>query len=186
MAGTQRPQRRPEPPQQLVLPGPACIQITELRDRQRPARAQELYPAADGRGLVAEQVDRRRAADHVEPAGPQAQPLGIHHRDRSPALVRPLQLPGGHGDHRLSQVDPDGQPGRAGYAGRLDQDGAAAAGHIEHAHPLADAHQGQQPLCDLVEEPHLVIAGRNSAEQAGDALLGILHVHATLPPLDST
>jgi hypothetical protein len=43
-----------------------------------------------------------------------------------------------------------------------------------------------QPLCDLVEEPHLVIAGGSSAEQASDALLGLLHVHATLPPLDNT
>ena len=69
---------------------------------------------------------------------------------------------------------------------RLDQDGAGAAGHIQHAHPLADARQGQQPLCYLVEEPNLVIAGGSSAEQAGDALLGLLHVHATLLPLDST
>jgi hypothetical protein len=37
-----------------------------------------------------------------------------------------------------------------------------------------------------VEEPNLVIAGGSSAEQACDALLGLLHVHATLPPLDST
>jgi hypothetical protein len=96
----------------------------------------------------------------VEPAGPQAQPLGIHHRDRAAALDQPPQPPGGHGNHRLGQVDPHGQPGRAGQAGRRNQDGAAAAGHIEHAHPLADARQGQQPLCDLVEEPRLVCQGR--------------------------
>jgi hypothetical protein len=38
----------------------------------------------------------------------------------------------------------------------------------------------------LVEEPHLVIAGGDPAEQAGNALLGLIHVQATLPPLDST
>ena len=95
-------------------------------------------------------------------------------------MVQPLQLPGGDGSHWLGQVDPDGQPGGAGQAGRRDQDGAAAAGHIQHPHPLADARQGQQPLCHVVEEPHLVIAGGGSAEQAGDALLGLLHVRATL------
>jgi hypothetical protein len=136
--------------------------------------------------LVAEQVDGRRAADHVEPACPEAQPLGIHHRDRPAALIQPLQMPGGHRGHRLGQVDPDGQAGWAGQAGRLDQDGAAAAGHVEHPHAVTDAGKGQQPPCHLVEEPHLVIAGGSSAEQARDALLGLVHVHATLPPLDST
>jgi hypothetical protein len=56
----------------------------------------------------------------------------------------------------------------------------------EHAHTLADARQGEQPPCHMVEEPHLVTACGNSAEQAGNALLGLVHVHATLPPLDST
>jgi hypothetical protein len=92
MASTQRLQERPEPPQQLVLPGPACIQIAELRDRQRPARTQELHPVADRPGLVAEQVDRRRTADRIEPGRAQAQPLGIHYRDRDRGLVLALLL----------------------------------------------------------------------------------------------
>jgi hypothetical protein len=37
-----------------------------------------------------------------------------------------------------------------------------------------------------VEEPHLVIACGRRADQAGNALLGLVHIHATLPPLDST
>jgi hypothetical protein len=41
-------------------------------------------------------------------------------------------------------------------------------------------------LCDLVEEPDLVIAGGSSTKQARDALLGLLHIHTTLRPLDST
>ena len=76
--------------------------------------------------------------------------------------------------------------GWADQAGRLDQDSASATGHIEDAHALADTGQGQQPPRHLVEEPNLVIAGGDPAKQADDALLGLLHVHPTLPPLDST
>jgi hypothetical protein len=158
---------------------PRRVQITELRDRQRPSRPQKLPPAAHRGGLVVEQVDRRCAADDIEPAGPQAQPLGIHHRHRPPALAQLPQLPGGHRGPRLGQVDPNRQTGRADRAGRLDQDSTGAAGHIEDAHAVADAGQGQQPLGHLVEEPNLVIAGGDPAKQADDALLGLLHVHPT-------
>jgi hypothetical protein len=88
----------------------------------------------------------------------------------------------GHGDHWLGQVDTGREPGWADQAGRLDQDSAGAAGHIDHAHALGDTSQGEQPLCDLVEESHLVITGGSSTEQAGDSVLVVVHLDATLPP----
>ena len=36
---------------------------------------------------------------------------------------------------------------------------------------MADTGQGQQPLCHLVEESNLVIAGGDPTEQAGNALV---------------
>ena len=60
--------------------------------------------------------------------------------------------------------------------------GPAAGAHMRAPFGLGD----EEALRGLVEEPHLVIAGGNSAEQARNALLGLLHVHATLLPLDST
>jgi len=40
----------------------------------------------------------------------------------------------------------------------------------------------EEALRGLVEEPHLVIAGGSSTEQAGDSALVVVHVDGTLPP----
>jgi hypothetical protein len=92
-----------------------------------------------------------------------------------------LGRPGGPPGPGQRRVDPDREPGWADQAGRLDQDSAGAAGHIEHAHAPVDASQDEQPLCYLVEESHLVIAGGSSTEQAGDGALVVVHLDVTLP-----
>jgi hypothetical protein len=99
-------------------------------------------------------------------------------------MAGPLQLALGHRRHRLGQVDPHRQAGRADQARCRDQDSAGATSHIEHPHAVTDTGQGQQPPRHLVEEADLVIACGDPAEQAGSALLGRAHVHPTLPRLD--
>jgi hypothetical protein len=164
--------------EEFVLPSPALVQVAEVGDRQPSIWPQQLSQAAQRCGLVVQQVDRGRHAHYVERSWAQGGLLGVHDRDRrdrrrATARIERTQPFRGLGDHRLGQVDAENQAVRADPASGLKQRGAGAAGHVEHPHSGAHASVGHQPPGDLVQEPGLVVAGGDPAEQAGD-LVGLV------------